>query len=1109
MSQAIATVVAVIGKAYARSPEGVQRELKPGDVLLEGETVVTAPGGQVELALGTGDLLTVHPEQVMVMSADMIPGGGPSTDEGALADGSIERVIQALEAGRTLDGELEAPAAGVDGGGTGDGNDFVRLLRIAEGVDPLSVTFAGEAAATEPDQSGAATGDGVPLAVDDDVTTALGTTVIIDVLDNDRDPDGNPLTIVAVGGQPVSVGVPVDVDGGTVVLNEDGTLSFTPADGVEGPVSFTYTISDGSSLVSATVTVQVGDAPLDDQPLAVDDTGTTEAGQALTGNLASNDSPSLDGGNVWAIASGPANGTVVVNPDGTYTYTPADGFLGTDSFTYTLTDANGDVSTATVTISVVAAGTLPPDDGGNDDSPLAVDDVFSTPVDEAISGNLAANDTPSLDGGNVWAIDSLPANGTATVNPDGTYSYTPDAGFEGEDSFTYVVTDADGDTSIATVTIRVGAADDVPVAVDDSFQVSPDDTVTGNLAANDTPSADGGNVWAIDQLAGGGEVVVNPDGTFSYTPDEGFFGLDTFSYTITDADGDVSTAVVTIDVTVPEGAPLAVDDEFELNGAASVAGDLALNDELSPDGGDTWSLSTPPANGTATVNFDGTFTYTPNTGFTGTDTFTYVVSDVDGDSSFATVTITVNSVANLDPVARDDNVPVEEGTRVEGNVLDNDEDPEGSTLIVTRIQVDANGDTIPESYATGRPITIDGVGELTIDEDGIFVFDPAPGYTGPVPPVTYTIEDPDGGEDQAVLRLGPITPVNVDPVAEDDLVTVAINDVATGNVLDNDTDGDGDPLTVTGFAVDVDGDGAAELFGPGSLATIDGVGTLTIGSDGAFRFEPLTDYNGPVPVAIYTVDDGQGGSANASLILTMGDNQPPVATDDEQAVTEDEFVTGNVLDNDSDPDGNPLGVVGFEVDIDGDGVAESFAPGDTAAIDGIGRLVIEADGSYRFDPEPDYTGDVPEITYTVGDGLGGEDQAVLRLGPVSPVNDAPLAGDDVVTTNEDTAVAIPVLDNDTDVDGTLVAASVSIVGAPAHGAVAVNTATGVVTYTPDENYSGPDSFTYTVEDDQGQVSNVATVQITVNPANDAPVAVDDGPLSTDEDAPLTNINVLG
>ena len=141
----------------------------------------------------------------------------------------------------------------------------------------------------------------------------------------------------------------------------------------------------------------------------------------------------------------PANGTVVVNPDGTFTYTPDANFSGTDSFTYKITDIDGDVSEATATITI---------EPGND-VPVAVDDAYSTPFDEPVNGDLSGNDTPSPDGGNVWMKLTDPANGTVVVNPDGTFTYTPDAGFSGADSFTYKITDVDGDVSEATATISV------------------------------------------------------------------------------------------------------------------------------------------------------------------------------------------------------------------------------------------------------------------------------------------------------------------------------------------------------------------------------------------------------------------------------------------------------------------------------------------------------------------------------------------------------------------------------------------------------------------------------------------------------------------------------
>ena len=184
---------------------------------------------------------------------------------------------------------------------------------------------------------------------------------------------------------------------------------------------------------------------VDNFPVAVNDVVSTNEDTPLTGSVSGNDTPSGDGGNVWSKTTDPAHGTLVFNPDGTYTYTPNANYNGPDSFTYTITDADGDTSTATVTINVVSV----------DDVPVTVNDVVSTNEDTPLTGSVSGNDTPSGDGGNVWSKTTDPAHGSLVFNPDGTYTYTPNANFSGTDSFTYTITDADGDRSTATVTITV------------------------------------------------------------------------------------------------------------------------------------------------------------------------------------------------------------------------------------------------------------------------------------------------------------------------------------------------------------------------------------------------------------------------------------------------------------------------------------------------------------------------------------------------------------------------------------------------------------------------------------------------------------------------------
>jgi len=182
----------------------------------------------------------------------------------------------------------------------------------------------------------------------------------------------------------------------------------------------------------------------DDHPRANDDTATTSENKPISSDLSTNDEPSGDGGNVWSKHTDPAHGTVVVNADGTFTYTPTENYCGLDSFTYHLTDVDGDFDTAKVEIFIEC-----------NDAPDAVCDAASTCQDRMISGSVADNDHLSEDGGNNWSLLSNPGHGTAEVDSDGTYSYTPYLGWSGIDLFTYQLCDIDGQCDQDTVTITV------------------------------------------------------------------------------------------------------------------------------------------------------------------------------------------------------------------------------------------------------------------------------------------------------------------------------------------------------------------------------------------------------------------------------------------------------------------------------------------------------------------------------------------------------------------------------------------------------------------------------------------------------------------------------
>ncbi len=858
-----------------------------------------------------------------------------------------------------------------------------------------------------------------PVAADDSAKTDEDTSITIDVLANDSDADGDTLSIESHD-QPAN---------GTVTLNDDGTFSYTPNADFSGTDTFTYTVTDGNGGTStATVTVVV--APTNDGPVAKNDEANVDEDSSVTIDVLANDSD-LDGDSLSVTdVSEPQHGTVTINDDGTVSYTPAENYNGPDSFTYTISDGNGGTATATVNVCV-----KPVNDG-----PKAEDDSVSTDEDTSITIDVLANDS-DVDG-DALTIEShgQPANGTVTLNGDGTFSYTPNADFSGTDTFTYTVTDGNGGTSTATVTVVVAPVNDDPIPHDEEVVTNEDNAITIDVLANDVdPDGDTLSITSIGQPAHG-TVTQNSDGTLTYTPDPDFNGNDTFTYVIDDGNGGNDTATVYVCVKPVNDVPVAVDDSAKTDEDTSITIDVLAND--SDVDGDALTIEShdQPANGTVTLNDDGTFSYTPNADFSGTDTFTYTVSDGNGGMSTATVAVVV-APTNDGPVAKDDEANVDEDNSVTIDVLANDSDLDGDSLSVTDVSEPQHG-------------------TVTINDDGTVGYTPAENYNGP-DSFTYTISDGNGGTATATVNVC-VKPVNDGPKAEDDSVSTDEDASITIDVLANDSDVDGDTLSIESHDQPANG-------------------TVTLNDDGTFSYTPNADFSGTDTFS-YTVTDGNGGTSTATVTVVVAPvNDDPIPHDEEVVTNEDNAITIDVLANDVDPDGDTLSITSI---------------GQPAH----GTVTQNSDGTLTYTPDPDFNGN-DTFTYVIDDGNGGNDTATVYV-CVKPVNDAPVAVDDSAKTNEDTSITIDVLANDSDVDGD--ALTIESHGQPANGTVTLN-GDGTFSYTPNADFSGTDTFTYTVTDGNGGTST-ATVTVVVAPTNDGPVAKNDE-ANVDEDSSVT-IDVL-
>ena len=944
----------------------------------------------------------------------------------------------------------------------------------------------------------------------------------------------------------------VAVTPGQVIAAADlGKLTFTPDANDNGApyASFGFSVQDSAGAFdSASHTFTLDVTPVDDPSVLLPNVASMDEDDgSATGNVLDNDSDvdntlSVSSYSVAGFSGNIAAGTgttivgvgsIVIDANGHYSFTP---------------DANyhGAVPQITYTTNTGASSTLDITVNSANDLPVAENANKTTLEDTPVSGQVVASDVDGDALTYTLKPSSGPMNGTLVLDSsNGKYTYTPDHDYNGNDSFTVVVSDGQGGTVESVVSITVTAVNDEPVTADNSNTTAEDTAVSGQVVASDVDKD-----TLTYTLKPGSEpqhgtlVLDSSNGKYTYTPDHDYNGNDSFTVVVGDGQGGTVESVVSITVTAVNDAPIAHDDSATIDEDHSVTIDVLANDTDI----DSSSLSVTGASashGSVTINQDGTLTYTPDANYGGSDTIVYTISDGDGGTSSASVTVGITPVADAPLLSLDASSghPASTGLTVQtwtglalgsnGNGVNPDTlqsviDAAGAPASTSSTNSVSNG-SVSAGTATkvsglifleaGHTYTFAGVGDDSIrlvvggtkvaeatwsGSSGKFSGTFTPSESGYYTlalyqhnqsgPGNYSLTLSDNGSPAQTLGTG--SALLYHDGSELTAAGERLADLAGSNGqgyyqvygLNEGREDSSIPLSKVNAAL-VDTDGSETLkvsIGSIPLGAVLSDGTLSFTAGAGKTSVDVTGWDlGKLTI---TPPQDFNGSFQLQVSATASETSNGDQATSSQTLTvqvhpvNDAPVFTSAASQSTVEDSVLHGQLGAS-DIDGDNLTYALKNGGNPA---HGSVVVNGDGSYSYTPAADYNGP-DSFVVTVSDGHGGEAEQLVTV-TVTPVNDAP-----VFTSPASQSIAEDdVLHGQlaaSDVDGDALTYALKNGSAPAHGSVVVN-GDGSYSYTPLANYNGTDSFTVTVSDGQGGVTE-QLVTVTVTPVNDAPVAASD------------------
>ncbi|MHC1765230.1 MAG: Ig-like domain-containing protein [Verrucomicrobiia bacterium] len=629
----------------------------------------------------------------------------------------------------------------------------------------------------------------------------------------------------------------------------------------------------------------------------------------------------------YEVTALPTHGSLAQESPGVYSYTPVTDFFGADSFQFTAYDGTDTSDAATVTIEVSPVN----------DAPVAIDDQTQTSRRNPVTIYVLANDS-DVDGDALTITSvSTPANGTAVISSGGTsITYTPATTITAPDVFSYTISDGHGGTATAQTTVSPSGAsgNQLPVANPDVYPATAGVATPMDVLANDTdPDGDTPSLIAVSNpTAIGASVVIDGSQVIYTAPSAASSSKDSFQYTITDGFGGSATATVNVDLSAANQPPLLSPDIASAVGAVAITIDVLKNDrDPDNDALTVISVISPTALGaTVTITPEGkSVVYTAPRFTSGTDSFDYQVSDGRGGTAWANVSVTVGP-GNINPVALNDTAGALAGVLRNIEVLLNDSDSDGDPLTITAVGASSIG------------------AEIVVASDGKSITYYAATASSKPDQFTYTISDGYGGTATATVTVS-IDTNNLSPQAADDSVAAVFGVESVIDVLQNDTDPDRDPLLI----LDV---------------TLPTSGSLRLADDRRTILYTATDPKVYTDRFSYTVSDGKGGEATASVLVAIPNRAPTAKKVDAAAKVGEPSVSINLGAAVSDPD--PFDHLTIEAV--------------TQPASGYGSVeVSSSELTVTYTPPQDFPGTGKKVSfsldYTVSDGRDGTDTSTISI----------------------------------------------------------------------------------------------------------------------------------